>query len=117
MKRREFITLLGVVAIAWPLAARAQQAAKLPMIGYLGSATSSAEGSRVAVFTRRLRELGWTENRTVAIEYRWAEGQSERRSLASSSGSRLMSSSPDQEPPLPWRPSKRQPPYRSSLCR
>src|SRR6516164_7909229 len=77
MRRREFITLVGGAA-AWPLTARAQQAAKLPMIGYLGSATSSAEGSRVAALTQRLRELGWTENRTVAIEYRWAEGRIER---------------------------------------
>jgi len=76
--RRQFVTMIGGAAAAWALAARAQQAGKLPMIGYLGSATSSAEGSRVAAFTQRLRELGWTENRTVAIEYRWAEGRIER---------------------------------------
>ena len=56
--RRQFVTMIGGAAAAWALAARAQQAGKLPMIGYLGSATSSAEGSRVAAFTQRLRELG-----------------------------------------------------------
>src|SRR5262245_7655531 len=77
MKRREFITLL-VGAAAWPLAARAQQAGKLPIIGLLGSATLLAESQRVAAFVQRLRQLGWIENRNVAIEYRWAEGRSER---------------------------------------
>ena len=76
-KRREFITLLGSVA-AWPLAARAQQAAKLPTIGFLGSATALAGSQWAAAFVQRLRELGWIENRTVAIEYRWGEGRDER---------------------------------------
>jgi putative ABC transport system substrate-binding protein len=78
MKRREFITLLGGAAVAWPLAAQAQQAGKLPIIGLLGSATLLAESQRVAAFVQRLRELGWIENRTVAIEYRWGEGRDER---------------------------------------
>jgi putative ABC transport system substrate-binding protein len=78
MRRREFITLLGGAAAAWPLAARAQQAGKLPIIGLLGSATLLAESQRVAGFVQRLRQLGWIENRNVAIEYRWAEGRSER---------------------------------------
>jgi putative tryptophan/tyrosine transport system substrate-binding protein len=77
MKRRAFITLLSGAA-AWPLAARAQHAGKLPTIGFLGTATPSTMNSRVAAFVQRLRELGWIENRTVAIEYRWAEGRSER---------------------------------------
>jgi ABC-type uncharacterized transport system substrate-binding protein len=77
MKRREFITLLGG-ATAWPLAARAQQPGKLPTIGVLGTATPSAWNERAAAFVRRLRELGWIEGRTVAIEYRWAEGHPER---------------------------------------
>src|SRR5262245_10628632 len=77
MRRREFITLIGGAAAAWPLAARGQQA-KLPTIGLLGSSTSSAMSPRIAAFIQRLRELGLIENRTLAIEYRWAEGRSER---------------------------------------
>jgi putative ABC transport system substrate-binding protein len=77
MRRREFITLLGGAA-AWPLAARAQQPPKLPTIGFLGQSTPVIESRRLAAFLKRLRELGWIEGRTVAIEYRWAEGRSER---------------------------------------
>jgi putative tryptophan/tyrosine transport system substrate-binding protein len=77
MRRRNFITLLGAAA-AWPLAARAQQPAKLPTVGYLGSATPATQGHLVAAFVQRLRELGWIEGRTIAIEYRWAEGRTER---------------------------------------
>ena len=78
MKRREFITLLGGTAVAGPLAARAQQPPKLPTIGFLGQSTPVIESRRLAAFLKRLRELGWIEGRTVAIEYRWAEGRSER---------------------------------------
>src|SRR5882724_7663625 len=77
MRRREFITLLGGAA-TWPLAAHAQQAAKLPTIGFLVAGTPSSHGQWVAAFVRRLHELGWIEGRTVAIEYRWAEGRTER---------------------------------------
>ena len=77
MKRREFITLVSGAA-AWPLAARAQQLGKLPTIGFLGSATPLVESQRVAAFVQRLHQLGWIENRNVAIEYRWAEGRTER---------------------------------------
>lgn len=77
LKRREFITLLGGSA-AWPLAARAQQANKLPKIGFLGSGTAAAQGQWVAAFSQRLRELGWIEGRNLTIEYRWAEGNSDR---------------------------------------
>jgi hypothetical protein len=76
MRRREFITLLGGAAAAWPLAARAQQA-KLPTIGFLGASTPLNWNPWTAAFVQRLRELGWIEGRTVAIEYRWAEGRSE----------------------------------------
>jgi ABC-type uncharacterized transport system substrate-binding protein len=77
VKRREFITLVGGAA-AWPLAARAQQPAKLPTIGFLGQSTRSAASEWVAAFVQRLREFGWIENRTVAIDYRWAEGRDEQ---------------------------------------
>jgi putative ABC transport system substrate-binding protein len=78
MKRREFITALGGAAGAWPLALQAQQGSKVPTIGFLGVSTPSAWSHWVAAFAQRLRELGWTEGSTVAIEYRWAEGRSER---------------------------------------
>ena len=80
MQRRKFITLLGGAAAAWPLAARAQQARKLPTIGFLGAATPSVASQWVTAFEKRLRELGWIEGRTVAIEYRWAEARTERYS-------------------------------------
>ena len=78
MKRREFITLLGGAAAAWPLAAHAQQAKSIPRIGFLGAGTPSTWKPWVAAFVQRLRELGWVDGRTVAIDYRWAEGRSER---------------------------------------
>ena len=71
--RREFIRLLGGAAIAWPRVARAQQADKLPTIGYLGATTHSAESQRVAALVQRLREFGWIESRNLTIEYRYAE--------------------------------------------
>jgi putative ABC transport system substrate-binding protein len=77
IRRRQFITLLGGAA-TWPIAARAQQPGKLPTIGFLGQSTRSAGSEWVAAFVQRLRELGWIESRTVAIEYRWAEGRDER---------------------------------------
>jgi putative tryptophan/tyrosine transport system substrate-binding protein len=78
MRRREFITLVGGAAVTWPLAARAQQARKVPTVGFLGQSTPLGESERAAAFAQRLRELGWVEGRTIAIEYRWAAGRNER---------------------------------------
>jgi putative tryptophan/tyrosine transport system substrate-binding protein len=75
MRRREFITLLGGAA-AWPMTVRAQQPGKLPIIGVLGS-TPAAFSHWLPALLQRLRELGWIENRTIAIEYRWTEGHNE----------------------------------------
>jgi putative tryptophan/tyrosine transport system substrate-binding protein len=77
VKRREFITLIGGAVAAWPLGARTQQPPK-PTIGYLGPNTRSLDGQRLAAFLERLRDLGWIEGRTIDIEYRWAEGRTER---------------------------------------
>ena len=77
MKRREFIALLGGAA-AWPVTARAQQPGKRPIVGFLGDSTPVGESERAAAFARRLHDLGWIEGRTIAIEYRWADGRSER---------------------------------------
>src|SRR6266478_4106407 len=74
--RRDFIVALGGAAV-WPLAARAQHP-KLPTIGFLGPTTASIWSAWTAIFVQRLRQLGWIEGRTVAIEYRWAEGRVER---------------------------------------
>jgi putative tryptophan/tyrosine transport system substrate-binding protein len=76
MRRREFIAVLGGAA-AWPFAGRAQQAGKLPIIGYLGTNTT-AWSSWTDASAERLRALGWTDGRTITIEYRWAEGRPER---------------------------------------
>ena len=78
MRRREFITLLGSAAAAWPLAARAQKARNVPTIGFLGSLSRSAQSTWTAAFVQRMQEHGWIEDRTMVIEYRWAEGRAER---------------------------------------
>jgi putative ABC transport system substrate-binding protein len=77
MKRREFIAAIGGV-IAWPLAGRAQQPAKLPIIGYLVATTPDVSAHRTAALLQRLRELGWTDRQTATIEIRWAEGRPDR---------------------------------------
>jgi putative tryptophan/tyrosine transport system substrate-binding protein len=77
MRRREFIRLLGAAATTWPLVARAQQEGKLRTIGFLG-ADASSFSPWTAAFVARLRELGWIEDLTIAVEYRWSEGRVER---------------------------------------
>ena len=77
MRRRDFVRLIGGAAAAWPLAARAQQAAKLPTIGLLGVDARSWAAWATA-FAEQLKQFGWIEGRSVTIEYRWSEGRPER---------------------------------------
>jgi len=77
VKRREFITLIVGATATWPMRTSAQQTGKLPTIGFLG-ASASGFAPWAAAFAARLRELGWVEGRTIAIEYRWSEGRPER---------------------------------------
>jgi hypothetical protein len=78
VKRRDFITLLGGAAAAWPITARAQQPGKRSRIGYLGVSSSSLEPHYVDAFRQKLRDLGYIDGETIAIEFRWAEGQDDR---------------------------------------
>jgi putative tryptophan/tyrosine transport system substrate-binding protein len=88
LHRRDLISLLGGAAVGWPLAANAQQAGKLPTIGFLGASPSN-ESQRVTAFVQRLRELAWIDGRNLAIEYRWAEGRNERYAEAAAELVRL----------------------------
>jgi len=92
MRRREFITWLGGATTALaigPFAVRAQQAGKIPTIGFLGSGTSSAANQWVAAFVQRLRELGWVEGRSITIEYWWTEGRVEHSAVIAAEAVRL----------------------------
>ena len=82
MKRREFITLIGGAASAWPLAARAQQPGKVPRVGFLGLAPASASASRVEALRAGLRDHGYVEGKDIVIEFRWAEGVEQLPELA-----------------------------------
>src|SRR5712691_1900973 len=87
--RRDFVVrCVGSAALAWPLAARAQQSGRLPTIGLVG-ASPSIESQQVAAFVQRLRELAWIDGRNLAIEYRWAEGRNERYAEAAAELVRL----------------------------
>src|SRR5262249_55405766 len=77
MKRREFIALVGGAAATWPVPVLAQHA-KLPVIGFLGPLTASAQSEWTAAFFQGIHEHGWIEGRTVAIEYRWGDGRGDR---------------------------------------
>src|SRR5215475_2400849 len=74
MRRREFITLVGGAAIAWHMAARAQQAGKVHRIGFLGSATPAGSAQAVESLRTGLREFGYVEGTNIDVEFRWAEG-------------------------------------------
>jgi putative tryptophan/tyrosine transport system substrate-binding protein len=78
MRRRDFLTAAGAVAAVSPFRGFAQQAPKLPMIGFMGAATPAAWAAWTSAFVHRLEELGWVDGKTIRIEYRWAEGSEER---------------------------------------
>jgi len=77
MKRREFICLIGGLAVAWPVTAHAQQPA-MPMVGVLSSQSAAAVARPLSEFQRSLSKLGYDDRKTVGIEYRWADGQYDR---------------------------------------
>jgi ABC transporter substrate binding protein len=89
LQRREFITLLGGAAVVWPVAARAQQPGRMPVIGYLSPGSAKGYTTRVAAFRQGLQEAGYREGQNVAMEYRWAEGQRDRQAAGRNLGLQL----------------------------
>src|SRR5262249_25233746 len=100
MKRREFITLLGGAAAAWPLAARAQQPDRMRRIGIIppGTEGDTEAQTRLAAFRQAMEQLGWKESHNIRFEYRWTSGDAE---LFKKHAARLGASAP---PPIPPRP-------------
>jgi putative tryptophan/tyrosine transport system substrate-binding protein len=78
MRRREFLALIGGTAVAWPVAARAQQPPKVARIGYLGLTSASSHATRIEALLAGLRDLGYVEGKNILIEFRWAEGKYDR---------------------------------------
>ena len=115
MKRREFISLLGGAAAAWPLAARTQQPDRMLRIGHLVNLAADDPDSqaRVAAFVQGLKELGWIDGRNIRIEYRWSDGDPDRVRRYTAE---LVALAPDVSWSLaarPWQRCKMQP----ALCR
>ena len=78
IRRREFIFILGGAAVAWPLATRAQQSSTMRRIGFLGPLSERTQLQWTTAFLKGLRDHGWIEGTTISIDYRWAEGRSDR---------------------------------------
>ena len=102
MKRREFISLLGSTAAAWPLAARAQQGEHMRRIGVLmARSANDPEGQAfVAAFLQGLQELGWSVGRNVIVDIRWSTGNADARKYATE----LVSLAPDVRTTTQWHP-------------